>query len=222
MNVSNAANGTPEGTNGVNLGTCEKLAASLFAKAAQIKKIDKSFESDLTSIVGFICWVNEQGYLINEYTAKNGNRYSFSEVKLLNAFKPLVAPRSVTVGAAPRIQRDLKSPKWFVRPTTLEFATPDEMLAMQEAFCAALRINLDEGSMFTLSDVRVDASLDGGERYAFEDRWYCPDGQFGVIPVKLEVVLYQDRVMNDSVAVALDEYVNGFYDSIRKSQVVRK
>jgi hypothetical protein len=222
MNVSNATNGTPEGTNGVNLGTCEKLAASLYAKAVQIRRIDPSFKSDLTSIVGFICWVNEQGYLINEYTAKNGNHYSFSEVKFLNAFKPLVAPRSVTVGASPRIQRDLKSPEWFVRPTTHEFATPDEMLAMQEAFCAALRINLDESGMFVLSDVRIDASLDGGERYAYGDKWYCPDGQFGAIPVKLSVALYQDRVMNDSVSIALDEYVNGFYDSIRKCQVVRK
>jgi hypothetical protein len=222
MSVSTAGNSKPDRTNGYKLGTCEKLAASLYAKAVQIRKIDKSFESDLTSIVGFICWVNEQGYLINEYTAKNGQRYSFSEVRLINAFKPLVAPRSVTVGASPRIQRDLKSPEWFVRPTTIEFATPDEMLAMQEAFCAALRISLDESGTFILSDVRIDVSLDGGERYAYGDKWYCADGQFGAIPVKLEVALYQDRVMNDSVAVALDEYVNGFYESIRKCQAVRK
>lgn len=221
MNVLNG-NNPPDRTNGVNLGTSKELAERLFKKTLQVRRISDDFAGGLTSIVGFICWVNEQGYLVNEYVAKNGNHYSFSEVKLISAFKPLVAPRSVTVGASPRIQLDLKSPEWFIRPESLEFPTPDEMLSIQEALCAALRINLDESGMFVLSDVRIDVSLDGGERYACDDSWYCPDGQFGAIPVKLSIPLYQDRVMNDSVSVAFDEYVNGFYDSIRKYQVVRK
>lgn len=197
------------------------LANALFAKCNQIRRINDDFKSGLTNIIEFICWVNEQGHLVNEYVATNGNFYSFSEVKLLGVFKPLVAPRSITVGANPRLQCNLKNSVWHVGHAAERFMSPDEMLSIQEALCGALRITIDDSSFFTLSEVRTDVALEASGNYSFEGMWFCSDTQRGTVPVPVTVRLYESRVANDSVQVALSEYVNLFYDNMRKVQVRR-